>query len=193
MIHFHHRILYHQFSVCSYLQAEIYVVQRYLKLLIESSNCIKRSFLDHQAGSRHSADILDRFQSSGMLAVFSFRSRQDMTGKAAHTDNNTAVLYRVVRVIQFCADNSGILSLAIAQHIFHPLRCDHFDIVVHQNIVIAGCKRCTVIIDRRIVEALLPVNHLYIRIAELDLVIIGEGILFGTVVFNDNDLKILPG
>ena len=63
-----------------------------------------------------------------------------MTGKTAHTDNNTAMLHRVVRIIQLGTDHSGILSLAVAQHVLHPLRCDYFDIVIHQNVVVTRCK-----------------------------------------------------
>ena len=49
-----------------------------------------------------------------------------------NTKYNTGMLDRLVRIIQFGAYGTHILSLGIHQHLFHPVGCDNLRIIVQQ-------------------------------------------------------------
>src|SRR3546814_7095192 len=60
------------------------------------------------------------------------RPRIRVTGNAAVSQHDAAMLDGVVRVVEHCADDPDLRPQGMAHHFRQPVRGDHLDVVVQQ-------------------------------------------------------------
>ena len=97
-----------------------------------------------------------------------------MAGNAAKAYDHSGMLYGVIPIEKPGSRNAHILPLAESQHFFYTVPVNQLRIIVEQQQVFTLCKGNSIIVDGRIIEALLP----------------GKGFLLGTVVFHDNEFQV---
>jgi len=70
----------------------------------------------------------------------------DAARTSANSHYDPGMLDRVIRIKQFCADDSYFFPQAASKHPLHPVISDHFNVIVHQKVIAAFCKFYTEII-----------------------------------------------
>ena len=190
-----HRIrrIYYKFSELSHLHAVINIIESHRELFRKSAHSVKDGALAHHAGRCDRAVILSTHRAVEIAVLGFMKSDKRMTGDTAETDDNTGMLDRVILVEQSRSDDTHVLSLGKAKHLFNEIFRDQLNIVVHKQKVLALCVLYAEIVDRRVVELPLPADNMYIRELLLDLLVVIPGRLFRTVVLHDDELQILIG
>ena len=70
----------------------------------------------------------------------------DAARTSANSHYDPGMLDCVIRIKQFCADDSYFFPQAASKHPLHPVISDHFNVIVHQKVIAAFCKFYTEII-----------------------------------------------
>ena len=113
-------------------QAEIHVIQRHRQLLVKTPDLFENRPLYHHAGPCNGANILNGNEPAKIPVVNLWTAVHHMSGKPADSHYNSRVLDGIVRVKQLCACRPHILSLTLSKHPGHPVRRNHFHIVVQE-------------------------------------------------------------
>jgi hypothetical protein len=78
--------------------------------------------------------------------VIRTRKFVDMLGRAAKPDDYSGMLYRIIRVKEFCPNTPHIFSLGMFQECFNPARRYDLDIIIKEKEMVARCEPCCIII-----------------------------------------------
>ena len=114
----------------------------------------------------------------------------DVTGNAADTDDDTAVLQLVIRVVHSGSDCSDVSSLAVTEHLLDPAVGNDLDIVVQEEQVLTPGILNSEIIDRGVIEDILPVNDLYVVVLCLYLLVVCKCLRLRRIILSYDYFKI---
>src|SRR3546814_1798742 len=87
------------------------------------------------------------------------RPRIRVTGNAADSQHDAAMLDGVVRVVEHCADDPDLRPQGMAHHFRQPVRGDHLDVVVQQADDLTAGTTGAEVVDRGVVERKRPADH----------------------------------
>ena len=113
-----------------------------------------------------------------------------MSCNSAKTDHNTCMLDRIILIIKSCTHCAYIFTHAITQEFFQTVRINDLCIIVKQKQILTLCKRCTIVINGRIVKDSVPVYHADLRILCLQFFVIFKSSRICTVILYNNVLII---
>ena len=111
---------------------------------------------------------------------------------SSQPDHHASMLDRIVRIIKLCSYCTNIFTLCIHKKLLHPVRTDHFRIVVQEQQILSFCLFNSHIIDSGIVKSTFIGYNLYFWITFQFFVVITDALLY-TVIFHYHDLIIFPG
>ena len=191
MIHLRVRRPHNQIPRLPDPQTQIHVIKRHRVVHVQPADLLPHVLPHQHARRRHRREVLRNRQPAHISSASPGRVLVRVPGHAAHADDNPRVLHRVVRIVQQCADRAHVLPLGKHQHLLHPVRRDHLDVVVQQQQVLALRRLCPEVVDRGIVE-FLPrlVCHHPDPPVPLQLPVVFKRLQIPAVVLDDDDLPV---
>ena len=190
MIQFCVWIIYDQITGFSQFHTEINVIKCNCKFFCKPSDFVKSFALHHHTCSSNCTVILCTDDSVAVACRSSRLQNKTMPCNSAETNDYTCVLNRIVLIIHSGTDSSNITAHTVAKQFFQTILINDFRIVIQQKEIFTFCKSSSIIIDCRIIELLIPVNHMGFWILCFQFFVILESSIICTVIFN-NDIFII--
>ena len=114
-----------------------------------------------------------------------------MACNAAKPHNHASMLYGAVAKVKPCPYNAHIRAHAESQQLLQAILIDYLCIIIQKQKVLPFCMAHAKIINGRIIEYALPLEHLDPAVFSRRLLIIGKGFLLLAVVLHNQHLIIL--
>ena len=113
-------------------QAEVHIVERHGKRLIQPAERIIQTLSHHQAGARHRWHILRIAQPAHIaeIVIVNFIVRMSCGPVRAKADDHPRMLDCPVAIVELCADGAHIGPLGVHQHRLKPVHWDHLGVIV---------------------------------------------------------------
>ena len=114
-----------------------------------------------------------------------------MSGNSANSNYTACMLDRIIRIKQLYTYCSDLPALTHSKHFCQPAFCNNCHIIIQEQKILPICITCSIIVDCRIIESLLPCYNCNVIMFFLDFFIILKSLLFFTVVLYNNKFIIL--